>query len=125
MAAQHQQEQDRTCALEERNDLASFLEYVSFCSHDDSHMGMPQEDQERLTISTIHKAKGLEWAVVAVPGVHEGSLPHFNATSADSVREERRLLYVSVVFYFGGLGSDLRRWQQHVPNTFYCLQAQR
>jgi DNA helicase-2/ATP-dependent DNA helicase PcrA len=46
-----------------------------------------------ITISTIHAAKGLEWPVVFVPAVYEGSIPH---SRAEDVDEERRLLYVAM-----------------------------
>lgn len=49
-----------------------------------------------VTLSTIHRAKGLEWQYVAVVGMAEGVLPHFNATSEAEIAEERRLAYVAV-----------------------------
>jgi len=48
---------------------------------------------EKVTISTIHAAKGLEWPVVFIPAAYEGSLPHSRAEDHD---EERRLLYVGM-----------------------------
>jgi DNA helicase-2/ATP-dependent DNA helicase PcrA len=52
-----------------------------------------EQEQEKVTISTIHAAKGLEWPVVFVPAVYEGSIPHSRAEDLD---EERRLLYVAM-----------------------------
>ena len=52
-----------------------------------------EEVKERVTISTIHAAKGLEWPVVFVPAVYEGILPHSRSDDCD---EERRLLYVAM-----------------------------
>lgn len=51
------------------------------------------EVKSRITISTIHSAKGLEWPVVFVPAVYEGSIPH---SRAEDTSEERRLLYVAM-----------------------------
>lgn len=87
---------------EGRNDLIPFLEYVSLYSQADAHKD-EGEVQEKLTISTIHAAKGLEWAVVAVPKVNEGTLPHARSIEEEDrnkepLREERRLLYVGLVF---------------------------
>ncbi|KAJ5608822.1 hypothetical protein N7528_009389 [Penicillium herquei] len=48
---------------------------------------------EKVTISTIHAAKGLEWPVVFIPAVYNGSIPH---SRAEVVDEERRLLYVAM-----------------------------
>ena len=49
--------------------------------------------QARVTISTIHAAKGLEWPVVFIPSAYEGSIPH---SRAEDTNEERRLLYVAM-----------------------------
>jgi DNA helicase-2/ATP-dependent DNA helicase PcrA len=51
------------------------------------------QPQGKVTISTIHAAKGLEWPVVFVPAVYEGIIPHSRAEDSD---EERRLLYVAM-----------------------------
>ena len=50
-------------------------------------------EKEKVTLSTIHAAKGLEWPVVFIPGVYEGSIPNSRAEDTD---EERRLLYVAM-----------------------------
>ncbi|KAK9456592.1 P-loop containing nucleoside triphosphate hydrolase protein [Dipodascopsis uninucleata] len=48
-------------------------------------------------ISTIHSAKGLEWPVVFVPGVYDGSIPHKRSVdNSEEIDEERRLLYVAM-----------------------------
>ena len=54
--------------------------------------------RERITISTIHSAKGLEWPVVFIPGCYEGSIPH---SRCDDTDEERRLLYVAMTRAMG------------------------
>ena len=51
---------------------------------------------DAVTLSTIHSAKGLEWASVYVVGLAEGSLPIWYATSEEAINEERRVLYVAV-----------------------------
>ncbi|OAL52713.1 ATP-depentend DNA helicase-like protein [Pyrenochaeta sp. DS3sAY3a] len=51
------------------------------------------EEINQITLSTIHAAKGLEWPVVFIPAVYDGSLPHSRAENHD---EERRLLYVGM-----------------------------
>ncbi|KAF3386241.1 ATP-dependent DNA helicase [Penicillium rolfsii] len=52
-----------------------------------------EEGSGSVTISTIHAAKGLEWPVVFIPAVYNGSIPH---SRAEVVDEERRLLYVAM-----------------------------
>lgn len=59
--------------------------------------GAPQRDDDWLVLSTIHSAKGQEWAAVTVLSVVDGCLPADMACgSIDEIDEERRLLYVAM-----------------------------
>lgn len=59
--------------------------------------GPPHLDDDALTISTIHSAKGGEWRVVHVLSLVDGNLPSDLSTGdAAQVEEERRLLYVAM-----------------------------
>jgi DNA helicase-2/ATP-dependent DNA helicase PcrA len=49
-----------------------------------------------VTLSTFHRAKGLEWQAVWVAGIEEGLVPIAHAQSEESQLEERRLLYVGL-----------------------------
>lgn len=49
-----------------------------------------------VTLASLHSTKGLEWAHVFLVGVSDGLIPFGLAKTADSVEEERRLLYVGV-----------------------------
>ena len=70
--------------------LAQFLANIVLSTDVQNEDG---NDKPRVTISTIHSAKGLEWPVVFIPAIYEGSIPHSRAENTD---EERRLLYVAM-----------------------------
>jgi len=61
-----------------------------------------QEDKnakgDRVTLSTVHGAKGLEWTAVFVVGVEEEVFPHWRALGdgVEGIQEERRLMYVAM-----------------------------
>ena len=55
----------------------------------------PHLDEDYLTLSTIHSAKGLEWDHVHVLAVYDGNFPACMAAgTSEQIDEERRLLYV-------------------------------
>ena len=59
--------------------------------------GAPHKDEEWMTISTIHSAKGCEWDVVFLIHATDGVIPSDLTTgNADEIEEERRLLYVAL-----------------------------
>jgi len=59
--------------------------------------GAPHRDDDWLTLSTIHSAKGQEWTAVQVLSCVDGCIPSDLATGrAEEVEEERRLLYVAM-----------------------------
>jgi DNA helicase II / ATP-dependent DNA helicase PcrA len=59
--------------------------------------GAPLLDEDYLTLSTIHSAKGQEWKVVHVLNCVDGCIPSDMATGRDAdIEEERRLLYVAM-----------------------------
>jgi DNA helicase-2/ATP-dependent DNA helicase PcrA len=59
--------------------------------------GPPRQDEDYLTISTVHSAKGLEWPVVHLPHLVDGAVPSDMALGTPTgLAEEQRLFYVAV-----------------------------
>lgn len=59
--------------------------------------GEPLRDEDYLTLSTVHSAKGQEWDAVWILNVTDGNFPNEYATGdAAGIEEERRLLYVAM-----------------------------
>ena len=74
--------------------LEAFLSDVALMTNLDVKKNDPTLD--RLTLSTIHQAKGMEWPVVFVPWLSEGLFPSGKAVEEGRMDEERRLFYVVV-----------------------------
>ena len=84
-----------TASFEERTgnvNLGDFLEEISLISDVSSH----KEDNNEVTLMTIHSAKGLEFDVVFLIGMEEGIFPHNMSLMEDNLEEERRLCYVGI-----------------------------
>ena len=72
--------------------LSDFLAEVSLATDQDSQ----DDSSEKVTLMTVHAAKGLEFNNVFVVGVEEELFPSSMAVSPGEVEEERRLLYVAI-----------------------------
>jgi len=49
---------------------------------------------DRVSLTTLHSSKGLQFDVVIIPGLEEGRLPSYSATTDEAIREARRTFYV-------------------------------
>jgi DNA helicase II / ATP-dependent DNA helicase PcrA len=79
--------------LSPRESLSAFLESVALVSDVDGY----DEKLDRVTLITLHQAKGLEFPVVFIVGVEEKLLPHIRSMDdPDQLEEERRLCYVGI-----------------------------
>jgi len=90
--------------------LPDFLEEVALMSSADN-----SADGQKVTLMTLHAAKGLEFPVVFIVGMEEGIIPHarvFEAGPAE-LEEERRLCYV---------GMTRAREELHMSYTYSRLQ---
>lgn len=77
-----------------RQKLEAFLQDVALLTNLDAKRNDTNTD--KLTLSTIHQAKGMEWPVVFVPWLSEGLFPSAKAAEENRADEERRLFYVVV-----------------------------
>lgn len=82
--------------FEERNGIVSleeFLMEISLVADIEEH----KNNNDVVTLMTIHSAKGLEFKYVFLIGLEEGIFPHTNSfMETDGIEEERRLCYVAI-----------------------------
>ena len=86
--------------------LADFLERVSLVADSDQlppsadledEDAQQAEEQGQITLMTVHTAKGLEFPVVFVTGMEDGTFPHSRSLAEETeLAEERRLAYVAL-----------------------------
>jgi len=111
------------CEQREQNDetafLPDFLSEVSLLTDQDTDK---DTDSNKVTMMTIHAAKGLEFAVVFIVGVEEDLFPSsYSLDSEKSLEEERRLFYVALTraeqqCYITNARSRFRNGQSNFSN---------
>ncbi|MFO7767157.1 MAG: UvrD-helicase domain-containing protein [Pelovirga sp.] len=102
--------------------LQDYLEQVALMTDLDQH----DPSVERITLMTLHSAKGLEYPTVFITGMEEGLFPHSRSgTGSEDLDEERRLCYVGMTRAMNRLYlSHARRrrvygtWQFNAPSRF-------
>ena len=110
-------------AMEEFPDMAAFLEHISLVMEKDEAV-----EGERVSIMTLHGAKGLEFETVYLPGWEEGLFPHqrsLDESGRAGLEEERRLAYVGITrakrrakLYFATNRRIHGLWQTTIPSRF-------
>jgi ATP-dependent DNA helicase UvrD/PcrA len=110
-------------AMEEYETLGAFLEHVSLVMENEA-----ERDTEKVTIMTIHAAKGLEFGTVFLAGWEEGVFPSQRALDEGghaSLEEERRLAYVAITrarrkcFIFHAANRRIYgQWTSSIPSRF-------
>lgn len=73
--------------------IADFMSEISLQTDQDQHS---EDHSPRVTLMTVHAAKGLEFPVVYVVGLEENLFPSQFCQSKTEIEEERRLLYVAI-----------------------------
>ncbi|MGF1639460.1 MAG: ATP-dependent helicase [Rhodospirillales bacterium] len=110
-------------ALGEFDSLGGFLEHVSLVMDNDEAVG-----DDKITLMTLHAAKGLEFDTVFLPGWEEGLFPHQRALDEGgtaALEEERRLAYVGLTrarrraFILHAANRQVfGHWQTALPSRF-------
>jgi len=112
-----------TRAMEEYESLGAFLEHVSLVmDNDEARQG------DRVTIMTIHAAKGLEFDIVYLAGWEEGVFPSQRSLDEGglaSLEEERRLAYVAITrarrratIFHAANRRIYGQWTSSIPSRF-------
>lgn len=83
----------RLAAEYQEKTLAEFLETIALVSDQDTL----QDSANVPTLLTLHAAKGLEFPIVFITGLNDGTLPHARSfEDPEAMQEERRLFYVGI-----------------------------
>ena len=110
-------------ALEQFDTLQGFLEHVALIMDNDT-----EDASEKVTIMTLHAAKGLEYPVVFLPGWEDGLFPSQRSMDEQGLKgleEERRLAYVGITraerlctISFAANRRVYGQWQSQLPSRF-------
>ena len=110
-------------ALEQFENLQGFLEHVSLIMDNES-----DEPGEKVSIMTLHAAKGLEFPAVFLPGWEDGLFPSQRSKDESGMKgleEERRLAYVGITraeeictISFAANRRVYGQWQSQMPSRF-------
>jgi DNA helicase-2/ATP-dependent DNA helicase PcrA len=110
-------------ALENFDNLQGFLEHVSLIMDNETDDG-----GAKVSIMTLHAAKGLEFPAVFLPGWEDGLFPSqrsMDESGLKGLEEERRLAYVGITraeevctISFAGNRRVFGQWQSQLPSRF-------
>jgi DNA helicase-2/ATP-dependent DNA helicase PcrA len=111
----------RQYALEDSSrTLADFLENITLASDVDSW----DNQQDHVSIMTLHAAKGLEFPVVFMPAMEQGLLPHERSLEhEDELEEERRLAFVGMTRAKEELTLSHSRRREFRGRSFYAIES--
>lgn len=114
-----------TVELPEDNLLRAFLAASTLSTDAETQDAKEDRKIPKVTISTCHAAKGLEWPVVFLPASETGVYPAFQKSDAAEVAEERRLFYVAMtrgqaMLHMTHVARRMERGEQSGPLRTEC-----
>jgi DNA helicase-2/ATP-dependent DNA helicase PcrA len=109
--------------LEDFDNLQGFLEHVSLVMENQEN-----STEDKVSLMTLHAAKGLEFETVFLPGWEEGVFPHQRSLDEEGLsglEEERRLAYVGItrakkeaMIFYAANRRIYNQWQNSLPSRF-------
>ncbi len=87
---------DRERELEGESEISPLEEYLQQNMLRSEQDNLEGADSEKVTLMTLHNAKGLEYDTVFIIGCEDGAFPHMRALEEGGEEEERRLCYVGI-----------------------------
>ena len=110
-------------SMDEFENMAGYLEHISLVMD-----AQTQENDDKISLMTLHAAKGLEFDTVFLPGWEEGLFPHqrsLDESGTKGLEEERRLAYVGLTrarqratISFAGNRRTHGQWNSAIPSRF-------
>ena len=117
-------------SMDEFENMAGYLEHISLVMD-----AQTQENDDKVSLMTLHAAKGLEFDTVFLPGWEEGLFPHqrsLDESGTKGLEEERRLAYVGLTrarqratISFAGNRRTHGQWNSAIPHglSTNCLPS--
>jgi DNA helicase-2/ATP-dependent DNA helicase PcrA len=87
---------DREREIEGEGEITPLEEYLQTNMLRSEQDALEGAEQEKVTLMTLHNAKGLEYDTVIVIGMEDGAFPHMRSLEEGGEEEERRLCYVGI-----------------------------
>ena len=110
-------------SMEEFETLTGYLEHISLVME-----AANNDNEDKVSVMTLHAAKGLEFETVFLPGWEEGLFPHqrsLDESGTKGLEEERRLAYVGITrakkratISFAGNRRTHGQWNSALPSRF-------
>ena len=114
--------------------IREFLDFVdreneAFDEREERRTQVKRDTRGEIVLQTAHASKGLEYDVVFIIGLQEGSFPHKKAQSRAEIEEERRLFYVAMtrarekLYILGRRKDDFGKTESRFVHELICKES--